>query len=241
MKKQCSAQKPPRNKKRISLFPKWLLFFAKLCFCIGAVLVFALCICNVMVIGSTKSEVLDFEKAVLLDADCILVLGAGLTAEGKPSVVLSDRLETAFQLCKNGASDRILVSGDHGQNDYDEANAMKSFLVQKGVDPDVIFADHAGFSTYDTMYRAKAVFGAKKVIVVTQDFHISRAVYIARALGLEAYGVTADIHRYSALNWYEVRETAARGAYVVKSIFKPEPVYLGPQIPLSGSGAATDG
>ncbi len=213
----------------------------KIFVCLGLVFAVVLCSCNITVLLSAERYRLDFYEATELRADCIIVLGAGLDKEGNPSVVLRDRLETAYRLFEKGASDRLLVSGDHGSENYDESNAMKDFLAKKGVDRDVIFADHAGFSTYDTMYRAREVFEAKRVIIVTQDFHLSRAVYIARALGLEAYGVSADSSRYSAKVLYELRETAARGAYLLKAIFKPKPTYLGPAIPLSGSGSATDG
>lgn len=211
--------------------------------CLALLLIFALllCICNITVISASEKYVLKADEALGLDADCIIVLGAGLNPDGSPSAVLTDRLDTAYYLYKSGASGRLLVSGDHGDKDYDESNSMKNYLVAKGVDADIVFADHAGFSTYETMYRAREVFGAKKVIVVTQDFHISRAVFIARALGMEAYGVTADRYHYGGIVGYEIRETAARGAYVLKAIFQPEPTYLGPAIPLSGSASVTDG
>lgn len=198
-------------------------------------------VANIIVLASAEKHIVSSETAIESKADCIIVLGAGLDRNGNPSAVLKDRLDKALSLFNKNASDRILVSGDHGQENYDETNAMKNYLIKKGVDPEKIFADHAGFSTYDTVYRAKEVFLAKKVIIVTQRFHLPRAVFIARALGLDACGVTADRHEYKNMLWYEMRESAARVKYLFDALIKPEPKYLGSAIPISGSASMTDG
>lgn len=113
-------------------------------------------------------------------------------------------------LFEAGVSDRILMSGDHSRPGYDEVGTMKDYAVAAGVDPDCVFKDHAGLDTYSTMYRAKEIFQAEKVVVVTQAFHVSRAVYLARSLGLEAYGVACDRGEYTHKVRNELRETLAR-------------------------------
>ena len=100
--------------------------------------------------------------------------------------------------------------------------------------------DHAGFSTYESIYRAKDIFEAKKVVIVTQEYHLYRALYIANQLGLEAYGVGADPRQYVGATYRELREILARDKDFIKCIFKPEPTYLGDTIPVSGNGDITN-
>ena len=138
------------------------------------------------------------------------------------------------------AAPKLLMSGDHGRVSYDEVNAMKQFAIDRGVPSEDVFMDHAGFSTYETMYRAKEVFAAKRVIIVTQKYHLYRAVYIAEQLGLEAYGVDSDLQSYIKQPYYNAREILARDKDFVKVIFKPKPTYLGEVIPISGSGDLTN-
>lgn len=171
--------------------------------------------------------------------DAILVLGAGLK-NGKPSPVLKDRLDTAYEAYIKGASSKIIVSGDHGRKTYDEVNVMKDYLISKGVPSDNIFMDHAGFSTYDTIYRAKEIFLCDKVLIITQEFHIFRSLYIAKKLDLEAEGVSATLRHYSEETKFELREILARDKDFVKTIFKPKPKYLGDTIPVFGNGDITN-
>lgn len=171
--------------------------------------------------------------------DAILVLGAGLK-NGKPSPVLKDRLDTAYEAYIKGASSKIIVSGDHGRKNYDEVNVMKDYLISKGVPSDNIFMDHAGFSTYDTIYRAKEIFLCDKVLIITQEFHIFRSLYIAKKLDLEAEGVSATLRHYSEETKFELREILARDKDFVKTIFKPKPKYLGDTIPVFGDGDITN-
>ncbi len=175
-------------------------------------------------------------------ADAILVLGAHVLSDGTPTPMLNDRLLEAFDLYRLGKADKIIVSGDHGSKDYDEVNAMKKFLIDKGVPSRDIFMDHAGFSTYESLYRARDIFEAKKIIVVTQGYHLMRAVFDARELGLEAYGVPSDLRDYgSVMTSYRLREIAARDKdFLIAKFFKPAPTYLGPAIPITGDGNATD-
>jgi vancomycin permeability regulator SanA len=171
--------------------------------------------------------------------DCILVLGCGVYGD-TPSHMLEDRLLQGIELYENGASDKMLMSGDHGRENYDEVNVMKDFAVDRGVKSRDIFMDHAGFSTYESMYRAKEVFKAEKIIIVTQDYHLYRAVYDARALGLEAYGVASNPRTYSGQLYRDLREILARNKDFIFGILKPEPTYLGEPIPVNGNGDVTN-
>lgn len=175
-------------------------------------------------------------------ADAILVLGARVYSNGNVSLMLNDRLTTGYELYEKGKAQKIITSGDHGSKEYDEVNAMKSFLKEKDVPAEDIFMDHAGFSTYESLYRARDIFQVKRVIIVTQEYHLMRAVFIARELGLEAYGVASDKHIYhNVMLRNELREIAARNKdFLTAKIIKPQPKYLGEVIPVTGDGSVTD-
>lgn len=171
--------------------------------------------------------------------DCILVLGCGVHGD-MPSHMLEDRLLRSVELYQSGASERLLMSGDHGRQSYDEVNVMKKFAVDRGVPSENIFMDHAGFSTYESMYRAKEVFKAQKILIVTQEYHLYRAVYDARALGLDAYGTVSMPRTYAGQAYRDIREVLARDKDFVWTIFKPKPTYLGEAIPVQGNGDLTN-
>ncbi len=182
------------------------------------------------------------EAAKISDADCIIVLGCRVWSDNTPSPMLSDRLKRGVELYKAGAAPKLLMSGDHGRKDYDEVNVMRKYAEDEGIDTHDIFTDHAGFSTYETMYRAKEVFGAKKVIIVTQSYHLYRAVYDAKKLGLDAVGVVSYERDYDNKQTYrDIREVAARCKDFVYCIFKPKPTYLGEVIPINGDGELSRG
>lgn len=195
---------------------------------------------NILVIEKANNYIITVDEAKNMDADCIIVLGALVHQDGSLSDILQHRVMTGVELFNAGASDRLLMSGDNSRENYNESAAMKAYAVQLGVAGEKIFQDYAGFSTYETMYRARDVFQAKKVIIVTQKFHISRAVYLARSLGLEAYGVTCDRGRYRHEKLNNLRETGARVKAVYSAVVKPKPTYLGDVIPISGNGNDTD-
>jgi vancomycin permeability regulator SanA len=176
----------------------------------------------------------------LENVDCIIVLGCLVRDNGTPSAMLRDRLIQGVELYKSEAAPKLLMSGDHGTADYDEVNAMKKFATENGVPSEDVFMDHAGFSTYETIYRAKEVFGADKVIIVTQEYHLHRALYIAEQFGIEAYGVSADLDTYSGQTKRDVREVLARCKDVFMCIIKPEPTYIGEAIPIDGNGNVTN-
>ena len=189
---------------------------------------------------STKNKIIknnDYSK--IDNVDCIIVLGAAVWGD-RPSPMLEDRLLQAIELYKNNVSSKIIVSGDHGSQYYDEVNIMKNYLLENGIPEEDVFMDHAGFSTYDSIYRAKAIFDAKKIVAVTQEYHLYRALYVAKSLGIEAYGAPANPRQYAGAVYREVREILARNKDFVKCIFKPEPTYLGDTIPVSGSGNVTN-
>jgi len=196
---------------------------------------------NYYVVLSTKNQIIKEQSELenLTDIDCIIVLGAGVWGD-RPSPMLEDRLKKGIELYKAGISQKIIMSGDHGQVEYDEVNIMKEYAINKGVLSSDIFMDHAGFSTYESIYRAKEIFKAKKVIIVTQEYHLSRALYIANKLGLEAYGVNSDPRKYSGQMYRDLREVLARNKDFVKCIFKPKPTYLGESIPIFSNGDLTN-
>ena len=195
---------------------------------------------NAYVKGSTKNQIIrNNDYSNLQDIDCIIVLGAGVWGEN-PSPMLEDRLLEGIKLYENNVAPKIIMTGDHGREEYDEVNVMKKFAMDKGVPSGDVFMDHAGFSTYESLYRAKEIFEAYKVVIVTQEYHLYRALHIANELGIEAYGVASDPRQYVGATYREIREILARNKDFVQCIFKPEPTYLGEVIPVFGNGNVTN-
>lgn len=172
--------------------------------------------------------------------DCILILGAKVFSDGSVSAMLSDRLDRGIELYFAGVSDKILVSGDHGTESYDEVNAMKAYCVARGVPSENIFMDHAGFSTYDSVVRAKKVFLCESVIIVTQKYHLFRALFIANSIGLHAYGASAAPTVYAGNKYREAREFLARVKDIGSVVFRVSPTYLGSAVPISENGDVTN-
>lgn len=186
------------------------------------------------------SKTIEQEAKNVPKADAILVLGCQVMEDGSLSLMLKDRLDKAVELYKEGIADKIIVSGDHGNKEYDEVNAMKSYLMENEIPSENIFMDHAGFSTYESLYRAQYIFEVEKLVVVTQEYHLYRAVYIGNKLGIETYGVPAAKTLYYGQTSREIREILARNKDFVKCIFKLKPTYLGESIPVSGNGDLTN-
>ena len=196
---------------------------------------------NGYVVQSTSGQILSPADAALLeDVDCILVLGCKVGSDGVPSAMLEDRLRRSVELFHAGAAPKLLMSGDHGTVPYNEVQSMKQYAMDNGIPSADIFMDRAGFSTYESIYRARDIFQAKKIIIVTQGYHLYRALYIANALGVEAYGVDADYRDYAGQLGYDLREILARNKDFLTSIFKPEPTYGGNAIPIWGNGDLTN-
>lgn len=209
---------------------------------ICSALIFVTLWVNYDMVRFAKPYIKNADDASLMEADCILVLGARVLKNGYPSHILEDRIITGIDLYRAGISPALLMSGDHGTKAYDEVKAMKQYAVAQAVPADYVFTDHAGFSTYDSCYRARDIFCAKKVVIVTQRYHLYRAVYIARCLGLDAYGVASDRRFIYGKNSRHLREFFARIKAVGAVFIKVRPRYLGEQIPIQTSpGSVTDG
>lgn len=171
--------------------------------------------------------------------DCIIILGAGLYGD-KPSPMLEDRLKKGIELYKNNAAPKILMSGDHGRSGYNEVQVMKQYAIDAGVPSSDIFMDHAGFSTYESMIRARDIFEVHSPIIVTQKYHIYRAVFIAKQLGIDCTGIPTDEFPYGGQFHRNIREYIARCKDVVTVLTNPAPTYGGEKIPISGNGDVTN-
>ena len=194
---------------------------------------------NHIVVSTGERLVVGAPRAAETCRECIVVFGAGVKEDGTLSDMLADRMDTGIALYKAGAGRKLLLSGDHGTETYDEVGSMCDYAVAAGVPEEDIFLDHAGFSTYETLCRAQGVFGVRSAVLVTQEYHLYRALYIAEALGFDAVGVSADRHRY-VYQWYrDLREIAARNKDFFTCLFRPEPTYLGESIAIVGDGRVT--
>lgn len=217
---------------------KVLILFLVCAALIGVIFVFSI---NAYVKNTASDRILSSQEAAnLSDVDCILVLGCQVKDDGTPSDMLRDRLTRGIEVYNLGAASKLLMSGDHGREDYDEVGTMKQYAINEGIASESIFMDHAGFSTYESVYRAKEIFQADKIIIISQDYHLYRALYIAEKLGVEAYGVASDYHTYAGQGMRECREILARCKDWAMCIFKPEPEHLGDEIPVSGNGDLTN-
>jgi vancomycin permeability regulator SanA len=202
----------------------WLVGF------VAIVLIFVWAV-SLVIIKSSEKRIVNITD-LSNDFDCVLILGAGVNPDKSPSDMLADRLRVGYAVYALGKVSKILVSGDNGKVEYNEVEAMKKYLIELGVAEEDIFMDHAGFSTYDSMYRARDIFRVRKLVVVTQKYHLYRAIYTADRLGLDAYGVSASLHKYVGQDQYDFREVGARVKAYFDGIFKPQPKFLGEPVPL---------
>ena len=199
-----------------------------------------------IIFGGIQIYVNSFAKGRLVSpttapsVDAVMILGAYVYENGNPSPVLQDRLDYGYEIYQAGKAKKIIVTGDHGTIQYDEVNAMKDYLLKKGVPAQDIFLDHAGFDTYDSMYRARDIFGVKSLIISTQQFHINRALYISQRLGLDSYGYPSDDNILPRIQLQNARESLAKVKAVLETdILRNKPRLLGPKIPISGDGRVT--
>lgn len=211
-----------------------------------------ICLAALLAVGTASIFAIDYRvesigKTMLTSVedapsgDAIVVLGAYVAPDGTVSDMLRDRLDYGLTLYLAGKAPKIIVSGDHGRDDYDEVNAMRLYLQAKGVPREDIFMDHAGFSTYDTVYRTSEIFLAKRPLFVSQKYHVLRTLYTAKQLGLDAHGVASDTRDYQGMGFYRLREYASRcKAFLQAEILVPQPKYLGEAIPVWGDGTVTD-
>lgn len=176
--------------------------------------------------------------------DAIIVLGAGVREDGTPSDILTDRLSTSLDILNMGVEGKLLLSGDHGKEGYNEVGTMKDYILKNSnIKEKDIFLDHAGFSTYDSIYRAKDIFRVESAIIVTNEYHLPRALYLAEKLGIDAYGYTSDKREYYYMDAYKKREKIAQlKDFLFVNVLKPEPKFLGDSIPVNTSdGRDTEG
>lgn len=188
---------------------------------------------NVYIEGLAKDDIFK-NPSELKNADAILILGASVYQDGRLTPVLEDRVKTAIEVYKAGKASKILVSGDNSSASYNEVVPIRNFLTEQGVAEEDIFVDFAGFNTYDSLYRAKEIFEVNSLIIVTQKFHLPRAIYIAKSRGIEVQGLSADKRTYLFKNY--VRESLAMVYTYFKVKADVEPYFLGEKIPISGSG-----
>lgn len=163
-----------------------------------------------------------------------IVFGAGLERNGGPTPILYDRVATAAELYRTGRVTKLLLSGDNRFVEYNEPEVMRQTALQLGVPNDALVLDYAGRRTYDSCYRARDIFGVNHAILVTQAFHLDRALYLCDTFGIDSVGVVADRRNYtaSAQTWWSIREAAATvAAWIDVNVTRPTPV-LGDQLPI---------
>lgn len=170
-------------------------------------------------------------------AQAAIVFGAFVYPNGTPCLVLQDRLEMGLQLYRKGIVEKLLLTGDHGRANYDEVNAMRVYLENRGIPREALYCDHAGFDTYDSLYRARHIFEAKSLVLVTQSFHLNRALYIAKALDIRCEGVASDQRAIPEIRSLKTRELLANFKALQDVLTERESKYLGPPVPLSGSSS----
>lgn len=216
-----------------------IIAFAKIIIILSLFVMLLSTLLNIYMVQCSKKNIVRRYEYSGESVDCVIVLGASAKT-GKPSLMLQDRLDLAYEVYTAGYAKKILVSGDHMHDGYDEANVMKAYLVSLDVPEEDIFMDHAGIDTYTTMKRAKEVFLVNSCIISTQEYHLYRAVYIAKQLGIESVGIPCDVYISSKLPYFKAREFLARfkDFFYVK-ILKPS-VILGDIIPITGDGRATE-
>lgn len=221
-----------------------ILKLAKALFIVVAIMVIitviVITIINLHVKAKTSDRVYVVSTVPRDDYDAALVLGCGVYNNEYPSPLLRERLDAAVELFHEGVVNKLIMSGDHGQDNYNEVAVMKQYAIEEGVPSEAIFMDHAGFSTYESVFRARDIFMADSVLIVSQEYHVYRALYVAEALDLEAYAVSADKTRLSGQTARDLREILARNKDFIFSIIKPEPTYLGEPISLDQSGDITN-
>jgi SanA protein len=211
---------------------------AVVCLIIAVIAIFA--VTNAITILGSKGSIVDKQDAQSSNADAIVVLGASVLADGTPSTILQDRLDDGIALYFAGAAPKIIMSGDNGSASYNEVKAMKAYAISQGVPSEDIFCDHAGFSTYESMYRAKYVFGCQRIVVATQTYHLYRALWSAKSLGMEAIGVPSDYRDYQKQRYYNIRELPARTKDFFQALLRLPSTYVGDPISLNQSGDVTN-
>ncbi len=221
-----------------------LLLKILLLLAVGAACVIA--IPNALMVFGQQSSLRTFEQMEReagegsTSYDCIMVLGAAVRPDGTPSPVLQDRIDMAIRLYQAGVAPKILMSGDdQSDTSYDEVTNMKAYAVGQGVPSEDVFCDHAGLCTYDSAYRLRHVFEAQRAVVVTQTYHLYRALFDCSSMGVNVVGVPSETRAYSAQSYYDVREVGARVSDFLKVATKQNASYLSEPVSLDQSGDVT--
>jgi SanA protein len=210
--------------------------YLKIIFLLCAIFILGIISINLLIVFKSKEFIFNKVDEVPKCYTAI-VLGALVSKSGDLSDILQDRLDMAIELYKKDKIKRFLLSGDHGRKNYDEVNSMKNYLIQKGIKTEDIFLDHAGFDTYNTMTRAREIFEVTDVVIVSQEFHLSRAIYIARKKGLTAYGIVADRRNYISIARLQFREYLANVKAFFEVLINKQPKFLGNKIPINGDSS----
>lgn len=210
----------------------WRLHLGVIAFIIGALLAI-----NAWVLWKSEAGIVA-QQQDLRPAFTIIVLGSFVTSEGVSGCV-EERLQRGLEIYRSGKGKRFLITGDHGRKGYDEVNTMMDRLVELGVPQEDIFLDHAGFDTYDSMWRARRVFGVDRAVIVSQGFHLPRAQYIASSLGLHTQSFAADPVGGSVCDRAGMREPLARVKAFLDVLFASAPQHGGPPIPITGPASAS--
>lgn len=200
-----------------------------------------------LVVNRTSAAYLSDDPATVPERPVAIVFGAGLEPDGTPSMALRDRLDAAVAAYRAGRVPHLLMTGDNSSVDYDEVTAMRDYVVARGVPASAVTRDHAGFDTYDSCYRARDIFGVHAAVLITQDYHLPRAVYVCRGLGIDAVGLQVPDWQYhpERMDWtwpgdmarsYTVREWLSRVKAVQEIVVThPQPTFGGPFVGLDGS------
>jgi vancomycin permeability regulator SanA len=196
-------------------------------FMLALIFLFVLII-NLNIVAKTNDNIYTVEELIKIsdDFDCILILGAGVKKDGSPTDMLYDRLMVGYSAFEENKSQSILISGDSEYSDYTETVTMKKVLNEKGVEDSNILCDGYGLSTYESIWRAKNVYGFQKILIVTQEYHLYRAIYIAQKLGVEAYGLDGALRTYGKQPIYNLREYLARVKDLVYAEMRPSAEYM---------------
>lgn len=208
------------------------------CLALGAIGLLAVASVNAWVIYSAAPQIRP-DAATVPHSQAAIIFGAAVYRDGRLSAVTYDRVQTGVDLYRAGRVEKLIISGDCGRTDYDEVNPMTAQALRAGIPPEDVFTDYAGFSTYDTVARAKRVFKVETAVLVTQRFHLPRALMIARSYGLSAVGAPADRRIYSERRRMAARECLARTKDFIKAILRPDPAFLGAEIPITADGRLT--
>ena len=217
---------------------KFIKLFAKILILIIGFFVVGTFLLNEFFYFTEKRSIKSEEEVKDEEADAILVLGCSVYSNMKPSKMLEERLNKVIEVYNNNPT-KIIVSGDHSEY-YNEVEVMKNYLVEAGIPSSDIFMDHEGYSTYASVYRAVKKFGAERLLIITQEYHLYRALYIADAMGIEAIGVAAEGSKYKGQIWRGIREIFARDKDFVQCIFLPKDKGDLTEVSLASNGNATN-